>query len=1759
MTGFKGDSQWAEGDQNVQLRDISNSIVTVQFGRPRKLPLEPALVPLGSDARSPSQLVRARAGVVPYTGRENLREDLLEWIFQPGTPFAGCLIGGPGGTGKTRVAVELCGRATAVGWTAGLLIRDPDHASVEALADHQAPRLVVVDYAETRPQQLEFLTALLAASGSASYPVRVLLLVRARPRQAADYTAALRHRGDQLDALLDTFDTHALDTMPLNEAERERLFGAAYSAIAARAHQSPGSSARNPQLSAAAFADPLMVTVAAYLAVHNPGGSIPTAREALLDELIAHEGHYWMHEAGARALDSDPILHQRVVALATLTGADSEAEGAELLGIVPDLTGESERLCRRLARWVHDMYPFGDRYWNPIEPDLIGERLVARTYGQSADVLASVIDRGNPAGLHQPVRLLARAAHDDARLRRSLTEIIGLRLRRLCTLAVEQAGSQTRLDALFGENHLAVALDRLIGVVPVGAESLQAAVDILPPNSDLILDHLACTLSGELTEHVRVSSVDDMRRRQRYAAHLANHAARLARVGRDAEALAASTDAIVHYREIARTPGASVLRDFATALNNHSTALKKMGGGREALAAVDEAIGIFVLADAPVPPETRRLHASALHNRSLLLSAGGRQSDALAAISQAVEKARSIADGAGAADLASHLDRQAISLADAGRLTEAVAASEEAVAIYSRLATGNLAGYARDLAAALNTLSNRLAVQHRYADALNAIEQCVEVRRRLADADRAQAEDLALSLSNSSQRFADVGRLEEALQRSEEAVAVVSSLRDEYRSDVRWISALCLGRLASRYHDHGRATEAAGVASQVVVLRRELAPIISGNGRSSLDLVHALCMLAVYERAAQRAAEAGAAAVEAAEAMRVLGDDERQIEACDHVRVLLDVSEVLAKAKHPNEALAHSGEAVAVARGVATSDLSHHLELQALALHAHSLRLAIAGDRSPASARDAFEAIKESISIFERLETRNPHAYAAYLADAIDVCAIIMEGTGSDPDQVVRLRRAAAQRRLPDMAVVPAREHSLAVTDERERAVAELTRALGASDRGVLAALAASVDDDPIALQMTVAYCREQGMSADAYLNRVRQRDPIYFAVDHEPGERRALKYVTELTLQAIELPAAVAAARMCAHLDHAGIPIELLRAWGDAASPPLSTAAVDEAISMLSAYALMAAAADSRLTMHREVAEFVRTACEPATQRSVAARAVQALREVWPARCWERENWGVCERLTVHVDRATEHAARLRAAPDQTADLLSTYAAYLVESGNSTKAGAATDRAVAILESVYGPKAPAVAGALIEHGNAFLQAGATDAAVEAFSRALAIREATDGSTHPRVAGALTNLAVALHKRGEAAAAIERLQRAVSIYQAADEIDHDSLARTLTNLGTVSMEVGEFERARVARSQAVKCRETALGSEHPEVAEDLRSLASTHERLGDLEQASGLLERAVAILRPAGGGWEATFAATLADCGGVLQRLGRTDDALRVQQEACAVLESVHGSTDIRLARAWNSLALLRERVGDISGGYEAHARTVAILASIQPPPHPDYAIAQSGAGDAAYKLGRLEQARYHLQLAIAAFDERGSDHDTAPHAHDVLGIVLRRLGDLQGSCAAHRRAIAIADTLGEGTRVERAILLGNLGCTLLDLGDLEGARAAQERALALDEVRFGPHSNQVAFSLGNLGNVLVRLGDIPGARAAAERALPLFTRDFGPQHPHTVAVRQQLASLLDRAATQPAMTPRSDIESRSPTGRGWPKLGRGGRSSQGR
>ena len=174
---------------------------------------------------SVASLLRADAEVVPFRGREDELADLAQWC-DSAEEFDVRLLVGPGGQGKTRLGRQLVHLRAGVGWAAGFLAADPPGQPLDltAIADTATPTLLVVDYAETRTDQLARLLHTLEDAADVG-PVRILLLARS----AGQWWDKLRQRHS---GMLGTASVSVLPTLDDSLAARQDAFDNAIESFA---------------------------------------------------------------------------------------------------------------------------------------------------------------------------------------------------------------------------------------------------------------------------------------------------------------------------------------------------------------------------------------------------------------------------------------------------------------------------------------------------------------------------------------------------------------------------------------------------------------------------------------------------------------------------------------------------------------------------------------------------------------------------------------------------------------------------------------------------------------------------------------------------------------------------------------------------------------------------------------------------------------------------------------------------------------------------------------------------------------------------------------------------------------------------------------------------------------------------------------------------------------------------------------------------------------------------------------------------------------------------------------------------------------------------------------------------------------------------------------------------------------------------------------------------------------------------------------
>ena len=818
MTGTGAESgQLVTGvvaDNVIQIKDVTGD-VTVLVNRPlyrlEQLAGERAGLSVEQARAQPSRMLLARFEVVPFAGRRGFLQRLLGWLQEAG-PVSVRLVHGPGGQGKTRLAVHFA-REYATEWTTWqarqrlVPSQGPDRL---AMPDPAAGVLVIVDYADRwAPSHLQALIADLRAQIRripGAPPLRFLLLARS----AGFWWSGLENL---LDAEYD-IPASAMGLPLLGEdVDRDQLFAAACDWFASRmgvtrATQIPFSAELNKPI----FGHVLTVHMAALAAVdaHYHGAAPPQDPQRISAYLLKRERAHW-HELHVRAenpLLTSPQVMSRAVFIATLAGPLPRAQGIEMLGQAQVATQADA--ASQILDDHQGCYPPGDdgTVLEPLYPDRLGEDFLALTTpGHNLSVTDDWAATAT-ARLLTPASREARQPKFPIYASQALTVLVETAYR-WPHIAQGQLYPLLRQIPSLALAAGATTLSRLITLPDIDLDLL-VDIDSCLTDPDDQLDTELYPVAAELAERVFTSKLDqatdsharavahiDFGYKLRNAGQLENAQDRIS-VGVDLyrelyvksgefgpELAMALTQLAWNLNELQDTEKARISseqaiaiwrklpdsdmtwpRDVAESFNSLGIALSDLGDGEAALTAYERALVLREQWHEQLPDEHKRkapLVAASLLNISLSFYDARQWSEAKSFANRSVHAYRAAIEaghrGGGRIGLMRALSSLAHAQWELGEQTDAIRNSRESAELALTLARANPVAYSEELAFLLLRLRSRLSSIGRIDDALSLTKEAIEVYQRAA------SERGAASIN------ASLGHLLEELGRHEEALA----------------------------------------------------------------------------------------------------------------------------------------------------------------------------------------------------------------------------------------------------------------------------------------------------------------------------------------------------------------------------------------------------------------------------------------------------------------------------------------------------------------------------------------------------------------------------------------------------------------------------------------------------------------------------------------------------------------------------------------------------------------------------------------------------------------------------------------------------------------------------------------------------------------------------------------------------------------------------------------------------------------------------
>jgi serine/threonine-protein kinase len=357
------------------------------------------------------------------------------------------------------------------------------------------------------------------------------------------------------------------------------------------------------------------------------------------------------------------------------------------------------------------------------------------------------------------------------------------------------------------------------------------------------------------------------------------------------------------------------------------------------------------------------------------------------------------------------------------------------------------------------------------------------------------------------------------------------------------------------------------------------------------------------------------------------------------------------------------------------------------------------------------------------------------------------------------------------------------------------------------------------------------------------------------------------------------------------------------------------------------------------------------------------------------------------------ETAARLALASnrDDLAAQLSLYAAMFLAEGLKRKDEARVWLDVGLAEAARVPPSDQVelakqsAIGMVQSAN-----GDRIGAVAAHRRMLEVATHMYGMESYSLLSAETQLATSLNRASMFAESVDHYRRALALAEGIVGPDHPGSAVLYANLGTGLGKLGKLEESRKAYDHALELFEKAYGPAHPMLIVTLNNIADNLNINGDPTSALEPIDRAMKIARPLGD--DSVFYQTAATTRGEILTAAHRFAEARAQLEEILPAEQRMKAAGFPVTLAARAELALAEKAWPDAVLFAQ--RSIEQFESMGGNDNPDLWRPLSVLGRAEIELGKKDDARTHLQRALAIGDKL----QLAPTALDATKAALTSL-----------------------------------------------------------------------------------------------------------------------------------------------------------------
>ncbi|MCX7279492.1 MAG: tetratricopeptide repeat protein [Burkholderiales bacterium] len=789
----------------------------------------------------------------PLLGRDVEMASLRSFL-QDARPISVRVMVGSGGSGKTRLALDLCDSLAQEGWNTGFATgAELDRFVAQQNLSTwrwQKPTLVVIDYAAAKAETLKtWLSELADRSQPAPYPshpLRLLLLERHADPQGGWWQTVFGGDARQYarQALLDPPVPVEIRRLV---AQQDRL-ALLRNMLDQQAIWLPldGPVLQAELMAAPWGGDPLFLMMAAlHMARLGHAQALSLGRTDLAMAVAGWEVQRLQKMAQAQHLDPAWVLH--LAACATL------AQGLEHKAFIAFAVSEKavsgwEGAPPAVAKLLEQALPQPGGI-APVTPDLIGEALVLQVLRDDPDAVQRCYAALGQKVAEAAVRCAQDFAAESPLPLQWLNAMVDAAQQDVPAL-VQLLFSLPMGSVVLGDVSLRVAqcLQAQCAADPAANLGLQAAAllslslaqsQVGQPEAALLAAQQAEALYRRLAEQQPDVFTADLGRALNNLAFMHSNLAQAK------AAVLAGLQAVALYAGLVAQQPEAFTPDWAVAQLNLAKAQIELGQLGEALHTVNQSIILYRGLVEQQPDVYSMNLARSLNNLAYIHSQQGQSQAALQSALEAVELYRTLAaqrPDLFTSELAFSLFNLTKSQVELGQFQMALPVAQEALDLHQQLARQRPEVFLSLLARSQTNLSYIHSALGQHAEALQSAQQAVDAYHQLAlQRPEVFQPDLAIALLNLTKSQVESGEPAAALQSAQEAADLYRSLArrapDVYTPEL----GKALSNLAGMQLANGLVDAAVETAQQATVLHQGLE--VARPGVFSADWARALFIL----------------------------------------------------------------------------------------------------------------------------------------------------------------------------------------------------------------------------------------------------------------------------------------------------------------------------------------------------------------------------------------------------------------------------------------------------------------------------------------------------------------------------------------------------------------------------------------------------------------------------------------------------------------------------------------------------------------------------------------------------------------------------------------------------------------------------------------------------------------------------------------------------------------------------------------------------